>query len=43
MPNTICIIYATTHAITHCATTTKQAHLPPSSRLTDEIAATHGV
>lgn len=34
---------ATAHAITHCPITTPTAHLPPSSLLTDAIAATHGV
>ena len=31
------------HATTHCPTTTTSAHLLPSSRFTEETAATHGV
>ena len=34
---------AATHARTHCHTTMPAAHLPPSSRFTDAMAATHGV
>ena len=33
----------TTHARTHCQTTSPTDHFQPSSRLTDAIAATHGV
>ena len=34
---------AVIHATKHCHKTTPAAHLPPSSRLMDAIAATHGV
>lgn len=34
---------AAIHATTHCPMTTPSAHLPPSSRFTQAIAATHGV
>lgn len=34
---------ATIQAITHCPITIVVAHLPPNSRFTDAIAATHGV
>ena len=34
---------AAIHATAHCQNTTPTAHLPPSSRLMDATAATHGV
>ena len=34
---------AAIQAITHCPITTPAAHLPPSSRFTEAIAATQGV
>ena len=36
-------IQAAIQAITHCMITTPSAHFPPSSRLTEEMAATQGV
>lgn len=38
-----CTTNAHTHATTHWNTTMNAAHLPPSSRRIDAIAATHGV
>ena len=38
-----CAINAMIHATTHCQKTTPTAHLDPSSRLIDAIAATQGV
>ena len=38
-----CTRNAAAHAITHCPTTTTAVHFPPSSRLIDATAATHGV
>ena len=34
---------ATIHAITHCPTTTPDAHRAPNSLLIEAMAATHGV
>ena len=46
MPNSSakpCTTKAASQAITHWETTTPAAHLPPSSRLMEATAATHGV
>lgn len=39
----LCTTKAHIHAMIHCPITMPKAHLLPSSRLTEAIAATHGV